>query len=358
MGKSAVRNYGVDIARIIAILFVVIIHNIGPGGVLGAQTETNVPWFLANVIENLGIVAVNVFGMITGYLMVGRKFKAVRILDIVFITIFWSIITTFIFETMGYDILSTKLFAIALPITHAQYWYTNAYIALAVIAPFINYGIEKVGELTFRRILIAIIILAGTAGVTDSIYLLGGYSGYWLIVLYLFGAYIKLHGDKIKISQFSLFLIYLFAALVELLVQYLLAFKTSVVFMGYNISTSLVSSYVAIPVVVGSIALFLFMIRINVKNSAVIRVLSFFAPLSFGIYLIDTSMLNGTVLTNLFTQYAVSHGIRAVIFAVVLGVVFYVGFALMEYARVLLFTLIRFDVFIKFLVSLFNKIVK
>ena len=67
MKESQQRAYGIDIARLTAMFMVVLLHNLGRGGILD--------WTLDSVsdlaylgIENYAIVAVNVFALISGYL--------------------------------------------------------------------------------------------------------------------------------------------------------------------------------------------------------------------------------------------------------------------------------------------------
>lgn len=355
MDERDLRNYGIDVARIIAILFVVIIHNFGNGGILNAQREINNAWFVVHFAENLGIVAVNVFGMITGYLMVGRKFKAHRVLDIAVTTIFWSLVMTLIFKLAGFAIPWERVFINATPITHRLFWYTNAYIVLALIAPFINAGIEKVDEPTFRRLLIVILISAGIGVPTDSFFMLSGYSGIWLVVLYLLGAYIKLYGDRVKLNQFWLVLIYIFAALVQLAGQYLLAFKPNLIIGGYKITPDIFGSYVAMPVVVGSAALFVFFERIKVKKSGITKLITFLSPLTFGVYLIDMTLLTNSIIAGKFAFYALNHGIRAVGFAVLLGVGLFVAFSFMEWIRQMIFKGLKIDNLLKAVTDMFIK---
>lgn len=81
MKESKQRAYGIDIARLTAMFMVVLLHNLGRGGILD--------WTLDSVsdlaylgIENYAIVAVNVFALISGYLSAGKPLKARSIFSI------------------------------------------------------------------------------------------------------------------------------------------------------------------------------------------------------------------------------------------------------------------------------------
>lgn len=58
------RNYGIDIARVLAMFMVVVVHNLSQGGVLKNTTST-LGFLSSYEIFNISIVAVNIFALIT-----------------------------------------------------------------------------------------------------------------------------------------------------------------------------------------------------------------------------------------------------------------------------------------------------
>ena len=72
------RNYGIDMAKFLSMFMVVILHNLLQGGVLSLSNVSfnNMGYWL---LENLALPAVNIFAIITGFLMVDKNFKLTRI---------------------------------------------------------------------------------------------------------------------------------------------------------------------------------------------------------------------------------------------------------------------------------------
>ena len=61
------RNYGVDLLRILSMFFVIILHCLGKGGVLDAAKQGTAQYSSAWFLEAVAYCAVNIFGMISGY---------------------------------------------------------------------------------------------------------------------------------------------------------------------------------------------------------------------------------------------------------------------------------------------------
>ena len=89
------RNYGVDIARLTSMFMVVLLHNLGQGGLLD-WTFASPRSFVYVTIENFAIVAVNVFALISGYLSSGRPITPRRALSLWGCAFFWSGLLAFV----------------------------------------------------------------------------------------------------------------------------------------------------------------------------------------------------------------------------------------------------------------------
>lgn len=81
MNKSKQRLYGIDIARLTAMFMVVVLHNLGRGGVLD-WTMDSIGDAIYLALENYAIVAVNVFALISGYLSAGKPPRARSIFSV------------------------------------------------------------------------------------------------------------------------------------------------------------------------------------------------------------------------------------------------------------------------------------
>ena len=63
---ATVRNRGVDLLRLISMLFVVVLHSLGRSGVLKADADSGL-YKAAWLIEIFCYGAVNIFALISGY---------------------------------------------------------------------------------------------------------------------------------------------------------------------------------------------------------------------------------------------------------------------------------------------------
>lgn len=139
MTGSKERAYGIDIARLTAMFMVVLLHNLGRGGVLD-WTIDSIRDLAFLGIENYAIIAVNVFALISGYLSAGKPLKARSIFSIWATACFWSITTALTGYTLG-QISKTDLLTSPFPLSTAEYWYLNSFLLLQLMVPFLNCAI-------------------------------------------------------------------------------------------------------------------------------------------------------------------------------------------------------------------------
>lgn len=217
MKESKQRAYGIDIARLTAMFMVVLLHNLGRGGILD--------WTLDSVsdlaylgIENYAIVAVNVFALISGYLSAGKPLKARSIFSIWATACFWSMTTGLTGFSLG-QFSITDLLKSAFPVSTAEYWYLNSFLLLQLMVPFLNCAITS---LTSVQLGIATSGLLIASTLVESTGLNKGYSTMWLAVLWLTGASIKRNKEALDrvVSTKRLLFVYLLLPLVVLYHQW------------------------------------------------------------------------------------------------------------------------------------------
>lgn len=275
------RVYGVDIARIMSMLMVVFLHNLLGGGILKANDTglSNLTYWL---VENIMIVAVNIFAMISGYLLVDRKFKPTKILELWKAVFFWSAIPTVILMVSLKRIAIVALIKSFFPVLFNQYWYFNAYVVLFIFMPFLNAGIQTLGVHFLKKIILALLILSASAGFLGNLFLEGGYSALWLMIMYLTGGVMKKtrFSEKTFSSRWLIFTC-LLCILLSLVGEYV-----SINYLGH---LSEWIKYTSPIVIIQSIALFILFLRIKVNNSKIKRLLIKVSPLTFAVYLADSN---------------------------------------------------------------------
>lgn len=279
--------------------FVVVLHNVGQGQMLAHVQPGTVDWWGINLLENLAIVAVNLFAMITGYLGMGRPPKTKRVIGVVLQTIFWAVVITALALAVGMRLTPDQLLHFTLPIF--GFWYVRAYLGLMLLSPILHLAVRNLAPRTYARMVIALIVVSVTLGWLNQFYLLSGYSAYWLIVMYLIGAYLQIAPLR-RQRALAYWLTYLAMAVLTALGQYLLAK------MGHG-SGSL-RSYVAPLVVVESIALMKAGLCLQIRNTFIQQSLKTISSVAFGVYLIDAAgVMYNIVLPKLNGMLLSLHGL-------------------------------------------------
>ena len=324
MDKSKQRLYGIDIARLTAMFMVVVLHNLGRGGVLDWTIDSMRDWvYLA--LENYAIVAVNVFALISGYLSAGKPLRARSIFSVWSTACFWSASTALVGFVLG-QINENDLLVSPFPISTGEYWYLNSYLLLQLLIPVLNCGIKS---FTASQLGIVSGSLLVASALFESTGLNNGYSTMWLAVLWLTGAAIKLNKSAIDehLSSKRLALAYFLLPLIVLVHEW------------NDVHVAQLDpyrwlSYTNPYVVVSSICLFVLATRINVKSQNARQVLKTASPLAFAVYVIDTSSWFYSIwLTGRFSWILNLHAFIGAPLIVFISALFFIAFLLLEFIR-------------------------
>ena len=370
MDKCKKRNYGIDLLRIVSMFMVVVLHVLGQGGILnitlGLTLKGEIAWF----IEIACYCAVNCYALISGYVAYNSERKLRTFISLWLQVFFYCFIFNAIELVLMYQqgtiaslsisqLLKTIL-RMFLPILTNQYWYFTAYAGLFLIIPLLNVVIEHTPRKTLRDVLIILSLLIYAGERLFSAFALGfrdGYSFPWLALVYVIGGYIAKYNPFEKISCGKAFFYYglcviatFVARIVVELTIYLI--KGQVVKGGYE---SLIIAYTT-PTILLS-AMFLVHGFSNMKiGGKFSKVISFFAPLSFGVYLIHTSPFIFAKLTNKFIAFIDYN------FIVMLGLVLTTSLAIfaiciaIDFIRKLLFSLCHAKQFSAWMEKNFKKL--
>lgn len=334
------RNYGVDVLRILAMFFVVVLHNLGQGGILNHVELSTPDWWGTYLLENLAVVAVNVFAMITGFLSVGHHTKSMRVTGIMIQATFWAVVTTLIVLGLGIHLTHNQLLHFGVPIY--GYWYVRAYLGMILLSPVLSLAASHLSQQLYGRMLAALLVVSVTLGWLNQFYLLNGYSAYWLIVMYFVGGYLRLYAN-FRHSAYAYLGMYFGLAVLTTLAQYLLAR------LGHG-SGSL-TSYVGPLVVLQSIALMKMGLSLSVRSSKLRSGLQWASTVAFGVYLVDAS----GVVYNLFiphvSSYLVGMSGPVWIWIILLSILMFMAFMLADWIRLMLFKWVKIDVFTHWLDS-------
>ena len=123
------RNFGIDLLRILAMYMVVVLHVLGCGGILETCERFSVNYYVAWFLETSAYCAVDVFAMISGYVMVNTKFNGFKMIPLWLTVFFYSSILTILFKfvpslSLLHEVTKIELIkGIVFPVVSNQYWY-------------------------------------------------------------------------------------------------------------------------------------------------------------------------------------------------------------------------------------------
>lgn len=231
--------------------------------------------------------AVNIYAMITGYLSINiKKRNLSRILELWIQTLFYSVILTLgLSQFAGGLNLQAVLYSF-FPIITRRWWYLTCYFAIWFFIPYINRMLNTLKQKEYIELLVCIFIICSVAGSIgqvfgkDIINVNSGCSPIWLILMYIFGAYIRKWPINVKCG--FMVVSYLISSLF-IWVFWLFVSGFTIRVFGEPKGQNLLISYISPPVLVSAISLFMFGLRLHKKS----RIIELFSKCSLGIYLIS-----------------------------------------------------------------------
>lgn len=288
--EKKVRNSNLELLRIVATFFVIVLHynNAGSGGGFLYTAELGLHFHILLGFEMMAICAVNIFVMISGYFMCESSKVDISkpLLLFVEVVIFSSLRYALDCAT-GANILSVSgLVHCLIPLN----WYVAVYVALYLISPYLNKIIRGMTDSQFRMMLIVgLLVFSIWPSVLDAVSAVTGTdlnllspmgtqgSGYGytivnFILMYFLGAYAKKSAGGTKQRPVLVPLTVYVMSIV------LLMFYTRISFVGALAYCN--------PIVIAQ-AVSLFQVFQSMRiNSKLVNTI---ASCSFGVYLLHTS---------------------------------------------------------------------
>lgn len=266
------RLSGFELLRIISMLMIIGCHLVLNNGV----NSSSLPLFneiVFNFWAISGKIGVNIFILISGYFLVGKKFNFRRLINIILQTTFYALVF-YAAECIITNQFSIKAFFVNLfPILFDKYWFVTAYFLLMLIYPLLNIIIKNISKNTHLLICIIGFVLSAMLPILKMYYFTANVL--WFAVLYFVASYIKLY--VIKVNKIVLpFLIILF---------YTCSIANCILrgsnFAWFNSNT--IFNF--------SISLCIFMLFLNMKFKS--KIVNVIASTALGIYLIHDNQPYG-----------------------------------------------------------------
>lgn len=339
------RNYGIDLLRIVSMLLIPILHILGHGGLLNAVQIGTVNYKIIWFMEIAAYCGVNCYALISGYVGYSSKYKYANIIMLYLQVVFYSATIFFFFYIFKPEILAKQDFiSMLLPVSAKQYWFFTAYFCLSLFIPFLNMVLDNLDRVTGEKLFITIIILftvLPTIFHYDIFYIGDGYSAMWLALLYLIGGCI----NKFDIGKHGKTMKYLLGYFICITVTWIFKiWKIQVFTEGlFAISSEgeFFVSYTSPTILFAGIMLLIGFRNLNLKDTTK-KIIGFFAPLTFGVYLVhENPIIRRWIIVEKFRGYADYNPF--VLVGVVLGTSISIWFicSLIDKIRLCLFKVMR-----------------
>lgn len=268
------RKSNIELLRIFSMILIVLVHSnyFVLGEVVGEEiVQNSFRAFGRIVFEQLCIVGVNVFVLISGYFGIRPTKK--KFFNLMFQILFWAGLSAIVGQLSGVDV---SLKAIAKTFwLGGYYWFVPAYVALFAFSPVLNKFIEHSTKKELLFIIssfFAIEFFYGWLGNMSSYN--SGYSFASFLGLYLLGRYINLYpGKYCKFDRRIDAMLYIVLSVVPAVVSYVTTMK-----MGKDFATT---SYTSPFVVFAALHLLLCFSKLNITS----RSINWIAVSVFSIYL-------------------------------------------------------------------------
>lgn len=189
------RNIGIDLLRVVAAFYAIILHILGVGGLQVAASGAG-QTLLCNALSMWCYCAVNIFGIITGFVSYTEEARPLKLKsylrlwgEVVFYNLLLTVLTLWLHPDRAR--LSSLLFSF-FPLLSNKHWYFTVYTGVFFFIPFLNAAVRSCEN---RKLLVLLALI--TFGFTTLESYLGlfvcndGYSFTWLMMLYIVGAILR-----------------------------------------------------------------------------------------------------------------------------------------------------------------------
>ena len=299
------REINLELLRILAMLMVISLHYLGKGKTLSMGILYVLPSnanfaneVLAWTLEAASYAAVNLYIMISGYFLVNATARAEKLFKIFVQVLFYSIGIYLIFLVSGNvpaeyaDGYHKSIYL--LPVSSHHYWFASIYLLFYTLAPFLALGLRKMTKKQMLGLCVILLLITSRTFkyILPNMAMIekDGYSILWMVVLFVVAAYIRRFVPVNPKKRFLYLGIYFLSVLATVGGSFAVSYVVRTTghlkdypeyLYGYNSPT----------IIIAAISLFLFFRTIKIKEGFFGKIILFFAPLTFGVYLLHEHFL-------------------------------------------------------------------
>ena len=127
-------------------IMIVVLHVLGHGKLLTSVDEGSFKYWILWFLEAMAYCAVNCYGLISGYVGYGKKFKLSNLINLWIEVLFYNVTIAILFKVFNSDIGLKKIVPSLFPLTLSAYWYFSAYFIMFFFTPFFHYLINRLSK--------------------------------------------------------------------------------------------------------------------------------------------------------------------------------------------------------------------
>ena len=333
------RKSNIELLRIFAMLLVLMLHaNYYALG--GVEIINDITSFLKVLSEQLCVIAVNVFVLISGWFGIKPSLKGG--ISILFQVYFYHLLICVILMCFGREVPLSQ-FLVGLYFGK-PYWFVIAYLILYALAPILNIFIENASAKLQISVLFIYFLFEFIYGwATNVAGHISGYSAISFVGLYLLAASIRKHSKQlICLKSSNSFVLYLLCSIIPVIIFYITGHKFNML------------AYSSPFVILASVFFFLAFNNMKIADS---RFINWMACSAFSIYLIHQHpMLCGYFIDLMNVMNDLLGAYIYVLFVLVFAIIFGIICILLDKVRILTWKLLCNSVLDKILYQINNKV--
>lgn len=193
------RDPGVDLLRLFSMGLIILHHLLIHGGLAFAFPDFSASGLAVHLLNAFTRCAVNAYALISGYVMIHSRFRPSRFIGLWLQVVFYGVLSVLCLPLMGQSFRPSLLLSAVTPISRDWYWYFTCYAVVFCLSPFLNRLLHSLSRRQTGLMLTALALLFSFLPafmMTDRFQLNGGYHPAWLVILYLMGGAVRLHGFR------------------------------------------------------------------------------------------------------------------------------------------------------------------
>ena len=353
------RIIGIDVLRILSMFFIINHHIIYHGGPLLGTKKLSLGNNLLLFLNTIFCSGVNIFGMISGFVGFQRH-KYSNLIFLLFQTYVYNYGIAFLLKQT--KVKHIDLHHFLFPLFAGNYWYFSEYFILYFFLPLLNSGIKFMEKKEFGIFNLSLFIFFSCFNQIkhysrilnrDFLHFNNGFTYMWLIILYFFGSYLgRIKNNNHNCNTiFTFFICFTLLNCIAFLRNVLIKYKIN----KYNNDDGMKVEYTSPSSLLICFCFFIMFSDININNRILQKIISFFAPLTYGIYLLHNHILVlNYIIKNKYYWLLEYNLFKLIVIELFESLKIFLFCSIIDYLRLLLFKILKIrqlSIFISYIAS-------